>query len=113
MFLNPLWSILLLAVPVVVWFYVIKPRLGARITQIYADLPSLWDRVKARVYAFRSFWIASGGALLAALPDLLVAVAPLDFSELLPQPWGLWVGTAIAVTLALMRAWNTKPGEIK
>jgi hypothetical protein len=113
MFLNPFWSILLLAVPVLVWFYVIKPRLGARITQIYSDLPSLWARIKARIYAFRSFWIASGGVLLAALPDLLVAIAPVDFSELLPRPWGLWVGTGIAVALALLRAADTKPGETK
>jgi hypothetical protein len=113
MFLNPIFSILLLIVPVLVWFYIIKPRLGARITQIYAGLPSLGSRIWARIYAFRSFWIATGGVLLAALPDLLVAVAPLDFSEILPRPWGLWVGTGIAITLALLRAVNTKPGEDK
>lgn len=113
MFLNPIWSILLLLVPVAVYWLVIRPRLKARFTEIYAGLDSFWARVWARLYAFRTFWIAVAGAVVAAAPDILVALAPLDFSEILPRPWGLWVGTFVAVAIPLMKAFETKPKEEK
>jgi len=111
MFLHWIWSLLLLAAPVAIYVLVIRPRLQARFTDIYADLDSLWARAWARTYAFRSFAIATLGSVLAAAPDLLVSIAPLDFSAILPQPWGLYVGTGVAVTIALMKAYETKPKE--
>jgi hypothetical protein len=113
MFANPIWSILLLTVPVAVYWFVIRPRLQSRFTEIYAGLDSFWARVWARLYAFRTFFIASFGVVLTALPDLLVAFAPIDFSEILPRPWGLWVGTGVSVAIALLKAFETKPGEDK
>lgn len=106
-------SVLVLIAPIAVYWFVIRPRLKARFTEIYADLDSFWSRVWARTYAFRTFFIATLGAVAAAAPDLLVAVAPLDFSEILPQPWGLYVGTGIAITIALLKAFETAPGETK
>lgn len=112
MFANPIWSILLLCVPVGVFWFIILPRLKRRFTEIYSNRP-WFARVTARLYAFRTFFIATFGAVLAAAPDILVAVAPLDFSSFLPQPWGLYVGTGVGVTVALMKAFETKPGEEK
>lgn len=112
MFFHPLFSLVLLLVPVAVYWFVIRPRLRAKLTEIYTGRGWLtW--LASILYAFRTFVIASWGVLLAAAPDLLVAIAPVDFSEILPQPWGLWVGTGIAITIALMRAFETKPGEEK
>lgn len=113
MFLNPIWSILLLLVPVAVYYFVIRPRLRMRFTALYARYDAFWERAWARIYAFRTFFLATAGALLAAAPDILVAITPLDFSKILPQPWGLWVGTAVAVLTALMKAFETKPREEK
>ena len=113
MFANPIWSVLLLIAPVVLWFLVIKPRLGERLTQVYADAGPLWARIKARAYAFRTFWIATAGALVTALPDLLVIVAPVDFSPFLPQPWPAYTGPATTMVITLMKAYETKPGESK
>lgn len=113
MFANPIWSVLLLLAPVALYWFVIRPRLRARFTDIYANIDSFWGRVRARTYAFRTFWIATAGAVLTALPDLLVLVAPLDFSPFLPQPWPAYTGPATTMIITLMKAFETKPGEVK
>lgn len=110
MFANPLWSLLLLAAPIALYWFVIRPRLETRFTDLYAHLDSFWARVWARTYAFRTFWIATVGAVLVALPDLLVQIAPLDFS-FLPQPWAAFVSPACLGIVALIKAFETKPHD--
>jgi hypothetical protein len=112
MFLNPIWSLLLIAAPVALYWFVIRPRLEARFTDLYGHLDSFWRRVWARTYAFRTFWIATAGAILTALPDLLVQISSLDLSGL-PQPWPMWVSITTTVTITLMKAFETKPGTDK
>ena len=106
MFANPIWSLLLLSVPFLVYWFVIKPRLQTGLTKIYAG--HIW----AKVYAFRTFIVTTIGALLIALPDLLVIISPLDFS-FLPQPWAGWVGPICLIVVQLMKAFETRPGESK
>ena len=110
MFANPIWSVLLLAAPIAVYWFIIRPRLQTRFTDLYAHIDGFWARLWARLYAFRTFMVASGGAVLVALPDLLVQIAPLDFS-FLPQPWAGFVSPACLIAVALMKAFETKPGE--
>lgn len=112
MFANPIWSVLLLAAPIALYWFVIRPRLETRFMDLYQHLDSFWARVWARLHAFRTFVIASLGAVLVALPDLLVQVAPLDFSWL-PQPWAAFVSPACLFLVAVMKAFETKPGEDK
>ena len=85
MFANPIWSLLLLAAPVAVYWLIIRPRLKIRFTELYGHIDSFWGRVWARLYAFRTFWIATAGAVITAAPDILVQIAPLDFSGILPR----------------------------
>lgn len=109
MFANPIWSILLLAAPIALYWFVIRPRLKIKFTDLYAHIDSFWGRVWARTYAFRTFWIATFGAVVTALPDILVQVAPLDFSGFLPQPWPAYTSSAVAIAISLMKAFETKP----
>lgn len=102
-------SIALVAAPIALYLLVIRPRLKAAFTDTYADLDSFWARVWARTYAFRTYWIATFGAFLAAAPDILVRIAPLDFSTLLPQPWGGYCAAFVAIAIPLMKAFETKP----
>ena len=111
MFANPLWSVALMLAPFVLYWLVIRPRLQERFLNLYSDLNSFWCRVRARLYAFRTFWIATAGALVTALPDLLVLVTPLDFSPFLPQPWPAYTGPATTAIITIMKAFETKPGE--
>jgi len=111
MFAHWIWSLLLLAAPLALYWLVIRPRLKARFVDLYAGLDSFWDRVWARAYAFRTFWIATAGAILTAAPDLLVLIAPLDFSGVLPQPWPAFTGPATSAVIVLMKAFETRPGE--
>lgn len=111
MFAHWIWSLLLLAAPVALYVLVIRPKLQARLTDIYAGLDSFWARVWARTYAFRTFWISTLAAVLTALPDILVQIAPLDFSEILPRPWPMYVTAGSTIALALMKAFETKPRE--
>ena len=113
MFAHPIWSLLLLAAPVALYWFVIRPRLKVRFTDLYGHLDSLWERVWARIVAFRTFWIATVGALVTALPDLLVLITPVDFSGILPQPWPAFTGPATSAVIVLMKAFETKPGEDK
>lgn len=113
MFAHPLWSLLLLAAPIAVYWFIIRPRLVVRFTTLYSHLDSFWDRVWARTYAFRTFWIATLGAVVTALPDILVQIAPLDFTGILPQPWPAYTGPATSIAIVLMKAFETKPGEDK
>ncbi len=111
MFANPLWSVLLLAAPIALYWFVIRPRLRMKFLDLYAKLDTVWQRIWARIYVFRTFWIATFGAVITALPDILVQIAPVDFSGILPQPWPAYTGPATASALALMRAFETKRGE--
>jgi hypothetical protein len=111
MFANPIWSILLIAAPLALYWFVIRPRLRTKLTELYANIDSFWGRVWARTYAFRTFWIAAAGAVITALPDILVTIAPLDFSGILPQPWPAYTGPATTIAITLMKAFETKPGE--
>jgi hypothetical protein len=51
--------------------------------------------------------------LVTAAPDLLVLVAPIDFSPFLPQPWPAFTGPATSGIIVLMKAFETKPREEK
>lgn len=109
MFANPIWSILLLAAPIALYWFVIRPRLKAKFTELYDHIDSFWGRVWARTYAFRTFWIGVAGAVVTAAPDLLVLIAPVDFSGILPQPWPAFTGPATSAIIVLMKAFETKP----
>lgn len=111
MFAHVFWSVLLIAAPVALYWLVIRPRLKARLVDVYAGLDSFWARVWARTYAFRTFWLATATAVVTALPDLLVAVAPLDFSGILPRPWPAYTTAIFTVVVTLMKAFETKPDE--
>lgn len=111
MFANPIWSLLLLCAPVALYWFVIRPRLQAKFTELYDHIDSFWGRVWARTYAFRTFWIATAGAVVTALPDILAAIAPVDFSGILPQPWPAYTGPATTIAITLMKAFETKPKD--
>lgn len=111
MFLHWFWSLVLLASPVALYWFVIRPRLQARFTDLYADIDSFWARAWEYTYRFRTFWLGTFGAVMAALPDLLVQIAPLDFSSILPQPWGGWVAGIVFILTVVMKAFETKPKE--
>ena len=110
MFLHPVWSLLLLIIPILIYWFIIRPRLQAKLTEIYADLDSFWSRLWARIYAFRTFVIATIGVIVTALPDLLVQISSADFS-FLPQPWPMWVSISTTLSITLMKAFETKPHE--
>lgn len=113
MFANPLWSVLLLLTPVAIYWLIIRPRLEKPLLKLYAHVDGYWAWIKNLAYAFRTFWIATAGVLATALPDLMVIISPLDFSGILPQPWPAYTGPITAAAIALMKAFETKPGEDK
>jgi hypothetical protein len=101
---------LLLLFPPLLWFLLIRRRLGTKLTAIYTG-GSFWQRFAHRFHAFQTFWVACIFAVLTALPDILVAIAPLDLSPFLPQPWAAYTGPAATIMITILRALDTKPGE--
>ena len=110
MFAHWFWSLLILTIPVALYWFVIRPRLKARFVDLYANINSFWARAWARTYAFRTFVIATLGAVMVAAPDLLVQVSRLDFS-FLPQPWPMYVSIGTTSAITLMKAFETKPKD--
>ena len=105
---NIFLSIALLFVPIALYGLVIRPRLKAGFTDLYVGIDSFWERQWMRLYRFRSVVVGVLGIIVAALPDILVKLAPVDFSAILPQPW---VGTMVGIALPIMKAFETKPKE--
>lgn len=103
MFLNPIWSLLLLAGVIAGYVFYVRPRLHALFTKTFDEFDSFWSQLWERIKAFRDSTIAAVGAVLAALPDLLVQIAPLDFSSILPQAWGVKVAAVVGLLIAVCR----------
>lgn len=112
MFANPLWSVLLLCIPVAIYFLVIRPRLKANFTKTYDYIQNWEERWWLRIKAFRTPIVAAMGPLLTALPDLLVLIPTLDLS-FLPQPWPAYAMGASTFGVMLMKAFETKPDGVK
>lgn len=107
---NLFLSITVLVAIAALYWFVIRPRLKVGFTDLYSHIDSFWERWGLRLWAIRSYVVGVVGALVAALPDILVQFTSFDFSGL-PQPWGANVGTGVGITLMLMRAFATTPRE--
>lgn len=110
MFLPWYVSLALLLVPILIYRFVISPQWKTRFADSYTNIHDFWARQWARIYALRSFVVATAGIVIAALPDLLVQISSLDLSWL-PQPWGSTVGTAVAILLFVIRLMAVTPHE--
>lgn len=113
MYANPIWSVLLIAAVVALYWFVIRPRLRAKFLETYQHIDSFWARLWARTVAFRSYLASAFAAIMIALPDIAVALTPIDLSEVVGKWWAQAWTTGLAIFLAVNRAFSTKPGEEK
>lgn len=113
MYANPIWSVLLLIAPFALYWFVIRPRLEKRFVDTYKNINSFWARLWARTVAFRSYLAAALTAVMIALPDIAVALAPIDLSDVIGKWWAQAWTTGLAIFLAVNRAFSTTPGEEK
>lgn len=113
MFANPVWSVLLLVAVGALYWFVIRPRLKVKFLDTYGHLDSFWARLLARTVAFRSYIATALTALMIALPDIAVALAPVDLTDVVGKGWAQAWTTGLAIFLAVNRAFSTKPGEEK
>jgi hypothetical protein len=107
MFANPLWSVLILVALVLIYRFIISPRLKVRFAETYTEIDGWWARQWARIVAFRTIIVAALGPILTALPDLLALIPTVDLS-FLPQPWPAYANTAAAFGVIVMKAFETK-----
>lgn len=110
MFLNPIWSVLLLVAVASLYVFVIRPRLAVAFTETYAHIDGWWARQYARLYAFRSYVATAFAALAIALPDIVVAVLPIDLTWLVGPNWAPVITALLAAYLAINRGFATTPG---
>lgn len=112
MFLNPLFSLLVLVFAAAVYFLIRwkhrKPLLDNN------DHVQDWKwRWWARIVAFRSWVAACIAAVLLAAPDLIVAIAPIDFSPFIGENYARLVSGALAAFLTINNAMKTKPDGVR
>lgn len=101
MFANPLWSVAILLGLFAV-YGVIRWKNGG---PLLVSNKTLWDRI----VAFRSWVATAAAAVLIAVPDILVALTPIDLSPFIGEKWAPIVSGSLAAFLALNRAFSTKP----
>jgi hypothetical protein len=108
MIIKTLLAAIILAAPIMLWFFVIKPRLNGRVTDIGANLESWWQRLKARLYAFRTFVVGAAGYYASEIPSALQSFNLLDISWMTPEV-RFYIGLATIVAMMLVRAYSTTP----
>lgn len=113
MYLNPIWSGMLLGAIVALYVFVIRPRLKVAFTETYQNIDNWWMRQWARIVAFRSYVATAIAGALIALPDLAVAILPIDLSSIVGPKWAPTITALLTIFLAVNRAFATKPGEEK
>jgi hypothetical protein len=104
MYANPIWSVLLLAGVVALYWFVIRPK--ARFLEVGRGFLD-------RLYRFRSYVATFVAAMLLALPDIIVAILPVDLSGVVGHHWAQIITSALTIYLAVNRAFSTKPGDEK
>lgn len=109
MFASPIWSVLLLVSPLAIYWFIIRPRLRARLPEVFADIDGVWARALAFIKRFQTLVVYGLGAVLLAAPDLLVQVSSIDFSDWLPRPWAAYVGPFCMLLNVLLKALQTTP----
>jgi hypothetical protein len=102
MYLNPFWSVALLAGVLALYWFVIRPK---------APFLEVGKSILDRLHRFRSYVATTVAALLVAAPDIIVAISPADLSNIIGPTWAPTVGSILAVYLAVNRAFSTKPGD--
>lgn len=111
MYANPFWSVALLAGVFALYWFVIRPTAPILETRKY--IRSFWLRWWERIVAFRSYVAAAFTAVMIALPDIAVAVLPIDLSDFIGKWWAQAWTTGLTIFLALNAAMKTKPGDEK
>lgn len=108
MFLPPLYSVLVLAALVGLYF-VVRYKHGGPLLLSRTDVDGWWSRQLARIWAFRTWIVNAVGGILIALPDIIVALVPVDLTPLIGPEWSKIVGAAMLIFNAINAALKTKP----
>lgn len=111
MYANPIWSVLLLAVVIAIYWFIIRPK--APILEAGKHIEGFWERWLERLHRYRSYVASFVAALLLALPDIIVAIAPVDLSGIVGHHWAQVITSLLTVYLVVNRAVSTKPGDEK
>ena len=111
MFLNPLWSVALLF-GVVVIFIVIRIKHGQPLFSAFANHTGL-DWLLTWLIRFRSWVVNAAGAILLALPDIIVALTAADLTPYIGTEWSKWVGLGVLVYNAANTAARAKPEGVR
>jgi len=93
-----------------IYWLVIRPRLQARFTDLYAHVGGFWARTWARIVAFQTFVLGSIGLIL---PEVVTLITPYmhDDLDFLPDGWKGVFRAAIILLIIWARARATTPGE--
>lgn len=110
--MNLAASLALLVAPIAIYWFIIRPRLHARVLELYADVDGLLPRLWARIVAFKTWLIGAVGIYASELPAVLAELQFVDVS-FLPEGWQTAVRVATLIGVMLSRAYSTKPGEAK
>lgn len=112
MFLPPTYSVLIL-VALALIYVVMRIRHGGPLLESRAEVDSWLARQLARIWAFRTWLVNLVGGLMLALPDIAVALVPIDLTPLIGTDWSKKVGAVMLAFNAINAALKTKPpGQI-
>jgi hypothetical protein len=107
MFLHPLWSVALLF-GIAGVFIVIRVKHGKPLFDAFGNRAG-WDWFLTWLIRFRSWVVNATGAILMALPDIIVALTSVDLTPYIGTQWSKWVGLGVLVYNAANTAVRAKP----
>ena len=102
MYANPIWSVALLVGVFALYWLVIRPK---------AKFLEVGQGMLDRLHRFRSYVATFIAALLIAMPDIIVAVAPVDLSGIVGPKWAPVITAILSIYLTLNRALSTTPPD--
>lgn len=104
------FSVLVLAAPIAIYWWIIRPRLQAKFSELYSHIDGFWARQWARIVAFKTYVIGMIGIYASELPAFFEQLQLVDLSSL-PEAWQSTIRITTLVAVLLSRAYSTTPKD--
>lgn len=104
-------TVTLLLIAAIALAYLIVRRRGASIVATYRAAGGGLAGVKAVIVGYKTLVAGAAAGVISAIPvpEILTALSGVDFTAILPSPWGEHVALAFAILVPIIAASRATP----